>query len=294
MELEIGGRRFAVERVLTKNRTASAKMRDGRIVVSLPVRWPSSERERVAGNLLRRVGRAIEKGRWRPEAPGKVLFSNGQRVLVCGKEFEVRFIPSSRFGGRLDGRKVEVRVVEGHPEKERKASDIARSVLTAAVIQEVRERVDILNERHFGSAIAGVTLKDMVSRWGSCSPDGSISLSFRLLFMPQEILDYVIVHEIAHTKYKSHGTRFWALVERASPDYRETRKWLRENGWKYPVSSIQPPVSGPETQDTMAESETPSPGALNPKPETQSAETPNRKPLLSGQQKLADFYDEPY
>jgi predicted metal-dependent hydrolase len=49
--------------------------------------------------------------------------------------------------------------------------------------------------------------------------------------MPEDILDYVIVHELAHTKYRSHGPRFWALVEKVMPDHREKRRWLGKNGW---------------------------------------------------------------
>ena len=58
-----------------------------------------------------------------------------------------------------------------------------------------------------------------------------MTLNIRLLFMPEEILDYVIVHELAHSRYMSHGKRFWALVAKVLPDYDRRRKWLRDKGW---------------------------------------------------------------
>ena len=54
--------------------------------------------------------------------------------------------------------------------------------------------------------------------------------------MPEGILDYVVVHEIAHTRYRSHGMRFWGLVESVMPDHLARRAWLRKNGWDYPRS----------------------------------------------------------
>ena len=66
------------------------------------------------------------------------------------------------------------------------------------------------------------------TRWGSCSPKNSISFSVRLLQYPPEAIDYVVVHELAHIKEHNHSPRFWALVERTLPDYRERQKLLKQ------------------------------------------------------------------
>ena len=95
----------------------------------------------------------------------------------------------------------------------------------------VRARINHYNSLHFKADISRITLRDNTTTWGSCSRDGYINLNMRLLFMPEEILDYVIVHELAHTKYLSHGKRFWGLVEKTLPDYNKRRRWLRDNGW---------------------------------------------------------------
>lgn len=237
MKIEIGGTDFTVDMVQSANRNAIARLRGRTIVISLPSRWPAAERERVAKSLLSRAVRAIEKGRWRVDGSRKVEFSHGQRIVALGSEFEVALLPSSRFRSRTLGRKIEVGVVEGHPEKAERASRLVRREMEKALMPALRARVHELNDQHFGATLGEISLRDNTSRWGSCSRGGSISLSIRLLFMPQEILDYVIVHELAHTAYRSHGPRFWALVEKAVPDHRERRKWLRENGWKYPESA---------------------------------------------------------
>ena len=65
------------------------------------------------------------------------------------------------------------------------------------------------------------------TRWGSCNTKGDINFAYRLIFEPVELIDYVIVHEIAHLKEMNHSPRFWAIVEATMPDYKERRKGLR-------------------------------------------------------------------
>ena len=68
------------------------------------------------------------------------------------------------------------------------------------------------------------------TRWGSCSARGNLNFHWKLILMPPEILDYVVVHELAHRKEMNHSARFWAIVESVLPDYKERRQWLKENG----------------------------------------------------------------
>ena len=75
-----------------------------------------------------------------------------------------------------------------------------------------------------------ITVRAQVSRWGSCSSLGNLSFNCLLMLAPPEVLDYVVVHELCHRKEMNHSARFWAEVERVLPDYRSSRKWLKENG----------------------------------------------------------------
>ena len=75
-----------------------------------------------------------------------------------------------------------------------------------------------------------ITIRDQKSRWGSCSSDRNLNFSWRLILMPVEVMDYVVVHELAHLKEMNHSNAFWAEVERVLPDYKEQRQWLKDNG----------------------------------------------------------------
>jgi len=70
-------------------------------------------------------------------------------------------------------------------------------------------------------------------RWGSCTTQGNLNFTWKLILLPLKILDYVVVHELAHLKQPNHSKIFWVEVEKMLPDYRERRKWLKKNGEEY-------------------------------------------------------------
>ena len=88
-------------------------------------------------------------------------------------------------------------------------------------------RVSELNAQHFNSKIGRIRIRKNLTNWGSCSSKNNISINFALLFLPQELMDYVIVHELAHTKERNHLHKFWQIVEKVLPNYKDRKKELR-------------------------------------------------------------------
>lgn len=84
--------------------------------------------------------------------------------------------------------------------------------------------------RHHDIAVTRVTIRDQVSRWGSCSRHGVISLNWRLVQVPPWVREYVLIHELMHRRQLNHSPRFWRLVAAACPRYLEARRWLRTEG----------------------------------------------------------------
>jgi predicted metal-dependent hydrolase len=80
-----------------------------------------------------------------------------------------------------------------------------------------------------GKPIAGVAVRDTKSRWGSCSGQGRISFSWRLVMAPEAVVDYVVAHEVAHLIEMNHGPRFWGLLRTLVPDDAAPRAWLKRN-----------------------------------------------------------------
>lgn len=78
-----------------------------------------------------------------------------------------------------------------------------------------------------------ITIRNQRTRWGSCSSKGNLNFNCLLLLFPDEVIDYVVVHELCHRKHMNHSAEFYAEVERVFPEYRRCRKWLKENGGVY-------------------------------------------------------------
>ena len=75
-----------------------------------------------------------------------------------------------------------------------------------------------------------VSIRNQRSRWGSCSARGHIALNYRLLLMPPDVREYILIHELMHLKQANHSIRFWRLVEAACPGFRDAERWLRKHG----------------------------------------------------------------
>ncbi|WP_188789595.1 M48 family metallopeptidase [Salipiger pallidus] len=96
-----------------------------------------------------------------------------------------------------------------------------------------RDRLAEASDRHsaaLGLPYTRLTLRDARSRWGSCTADGALMYSWRLVLAPPQILDYVAAHEVAHLAEMNHSSAFWAVVERLYGDWRPARAWLRDEG----------------------------------------------------------------
>ncbi len=92
--------------------------------------------------------------------------------------------------------------------------------------------MDICNDaaESIGYKITGFSFRDTKSRWGSCSSQGKIMLSWRLILAPEDVARYVCFHEVCHLEHMNHSPAFWMLVASFDPNYKRNRKWLKENG----------------------------------------------------------------
>ena len=94
----------------------------------------------------------------------------------------------------------------------------------AAILRQVQTRAV-----QMGVHPASISIRSQRTRWGSCSTRGTLSFNWRLIMAPPEVLDYVVVHELAHMKQKNHSKAFWAVVGQYCPHYLKYRLWLKQN-----------------------------------------------------------------
>lgn len=104
-------------------------------------------------------------------------------------------------------------------------------ILTLA--EQMRQRLPEKLSRHaasMGVTFGRVTIRCQQTRWGSCSSRGNLNFNCLLMLAPEEVLDYVVVHELAHRKQMNHSALFWQEVARECPDYKKSLRWLKDRG----------------------------------------------------------------
>ena len=98
-----------------------------------------------------------------------------------------------------------------------------------------------------GVTYGRITIREQKTRWGSCSSAGNLNFNWRLIFAPEPVIDYVVVHELAHRKEMNHSPAFYAIVQSVLPDYKTQQKWLRDNGaslWTMPQGTVREQIAG--------------------------------------------------
>ena len=93
----------------------------------------------------------------------------------------------------------------------------------------LRERLMFLSKR-ISIEFNSLTIKSYTARWGSCNIRGDIFLNWKLIMLPESVIDYVLIHELAHINVPNHSKKFWELVEKKDPNYCKNQQWLKDNG----------------------------------------------------------------
>jgi predicted metal-dependent hydrolase len=155
--------------------------------------------------------------------PRPVPFVEGAVVPVFG-------VPH-RIGRESDPKAPPVCIVAGEIRVRGAPEHVARRVRDHLVrlVREDLTRRARCRAAQIGRPVARIVVRDTKSRWGSCSSAGALSFSWRLVFAPEAVVDYVVAHEVAHLVEMNHGPRFWKLVHTMVPDCASPRAWLKRH-----------------------------------------------------------------
>lgn len=233
-QLEFNGRRIPIQIYRERRRSVRFYLGKNGGIIRLPL-FLSAGQENVYLDqfrewLRKQLNKRADKGQVQPPK----RYQNGDIIQVGSRHYQLAISYEDRrtHGGRLSNGVIELSLSQ-HATPESLQEDIPTllsRLISKDCLPDISRRVKELNDRHFQKDIGQVRLKHTHTVWGSCSRKRNINLSSRLLFAPPEVIDYVIIHELAHLVEMNHSKRFWRLVEQAMPDYREKEKWLKENG----------------------------------------------------------------
>ncbi len=183
------------------------------------------KKDEIDGFLDRHQGWLLTKLARFPQAPSSL--GAGSSIMLRGVAHEVEHTGSLRGvteAGLTEGRAV-LRV-SGLPEHSGRR-------IAAFLKKEARKDLEAavqLHARGVRKPVRSITMKDTRSRWGSCSWDGNLSFSWRIVMAPPFVIDYLAAHEVAHLEQMNHGPEFWSLCRRLCPRTDEAKAWLKRHG----------------------------------------------------------------
>ncbi len=232
--VELNGNRYLIKVYFEHRHDSAVSIGKTAINIRIP---DFLNRDEKARELLRMkmwaIGKIKEKPeRFKPE-PQKG-YKDGELLKIGNEEYTLKICYKDKqsSSAKLNGSIIELSIMSQLPKEKRDkhASSLLSRIIAAKRLPELEKKLHELNEKHFNQKINRVFFKNIKSRWGSCSEAGNINISTRLLFAPDNVLESVCIHELAHLIEQNHSERFWALVEKAMPDYKEAHGWLKENG----------------------------------------------------------------
>lgn len=162
-------------------------------------------------------------------------YESGSTIDVFERQYTIDV--SEREGvsshtAKVENRVIRIQLVKDSTEESRRKAlkHLTSRCIAQDCTPEFTRRVLEINNIYFKKAINGISLKLNQSNWGSCSTNLNLNFSTRLLFAPAFVIDYVIIHELAHLSEMNHSDRFWKIVSDIMPDYSKAEKWLKDNG----------------------------------------------------------------
>ncbi|MBK8053789.1 MAG: M48 family metallopeptidase [Saprospiraceae bacterium] len=160
-----------------------------------------------------------------------------QKFHIGGKIFILHITESQRQSGLIKLQKDDSLMLElpatGQYDRQKLIKDLLIKFSQNYFLPDIIKKVNHFNLKYFNKPINGVRLKYNKSNWGSCSTGKNLNFSVRLFFAPDDVIDYVVVHELAHLVEMNHSDRFWSIVENIIPDYPAKEKILKINNGKF-------------------------------------------------------------
>jgi predicted metal-dependent hydrolase len=204
-----------------KNLTITVE-RDRSIVVMAPFGTsPERIREVVKSRRLWIYEKLRHPQKYDP-SPRKE-FVSGETVLYLGRNYRLEIQKGSEESIRFIGRFI---VTGISPER---AAKVFREWYIAKAKKKIIPRVK-MHARNLGVRFNKVMVSELKYRWGSCTPHDSLNFNWKLIKAPMSVIDYVIVHELAHLMEQNHTARFWNIVQAQVPGYVKAKEWLKEHG----------------------------------------------------------------
>jgi predicted metal-dependent hydrolase len=165
---------------------------------------------------------------WREQRAPARRWESGETLFHLGTPLRLELVTGARDVSAVPGL-LRIAAPDLSPAS---VAGLARHWLRAQALDHFHQRIDHFRQP-LAVEVAAIRLSNARSRWGSCHASGRVSLNWRLIHMPQRLIDYVVAHELAHLREMNHSPRFWAVVASVIPDFIARRREMRREAHRY-------------------------------------------------------------
>ncbi len=218
---------YVIKRSKRRKRTVALKIDDnGNVIIMVPYRMSSTEIHKFVQSKEKWIQKHITNILEKKKKIKSKKFQSGEYFLYLGKRYKLIVHNNVDFKLHLTGENFIL-----SSDYALKAKDLFINWYKEAAYLYISEKAlyfaDILKVK-----FKNIKIISARSRWGSCSADNRLHFNYKIIMAPGDVVDYVVLHEVAHIIEKNHSKRFWNIVGKIMPDYKIKRKWLRENGFR--------------------------------------------------------------
>lgn len=198
---------------------------DGRVIVRAPNHIPHNEVInfiRLKKNWIKaKQASAIE----RKKKIKRKMYISGEKFLYLGNEYPLQYITDYKNVFEFDGNKFIM-----NPNYKHQAADIFIKWYKLTAKKIISDKVNNFAGQ-FGFQHGSIRINSAQTRWGSCSSKRNLNFSYRLVLTPEFVIDYIVIHELAHTIEMNHSRKFWEIVRKLCPNYKVAEKWIKDNSY---------------------------------------------------------------
>ncbi len=231
--IKIAGEEYTFNIFIERRNSTRVAITNHGVNIRIPRHLSAKNREKEINELVHWAAQRIQDTAIAKQK--KKIYQHNDYLKTYSKIYrlQIEIRPSEKNFSKIQGNYIIFKIADKHNEQARQKyiSKQLQKLLAKNHHQELNDLVNQLNIIHFNKEIGKVSYKYTKSRWGACKMKGKeIDISTKLLLAPLPILEYVIVHELAHLIEANHSKRFWNIVASVDQNFKRKKKWLNANG----------------------------------------------------------------